>query len=121
MIKGSTLYTAEQDKFLIENYMQYVNSELAKRFNMKFKTDKTKDALVNRLHTLGYKKGVYIRKRNAGNIGVNISEIKKKARGTRINGYKLKKFYPRFALYEKQIGEETIRTSYTYWDLDRIF
>ena len=53
-------------------------------------------------------------------MGVNLERLKKKAMRTKINGYTCIGFYSTYALYEKKLGKESIRTCHLYVDLNKI-
>lgn len=120
MVKGESKYTKEMDNFIIEKYQQHTRDEFTKLFNRTFDTNISVRAISSRAWMLGITtKQVESRKKIY--IGFNTDEVKRRAAKKSINGYKVKNFYKNFALYEKTLENgETLRKTYTYWDLSRI-
>mgnify|MGYP001062239911 CR=1 FL=1 len=120
MVKGESTYTEEMDNYIKENYQNYPRNEFTKMFNKKFNTNRSVGAISSRAWSFGITTKI-AEKRKKIYIGFNIDEIKRRAIRKKINGYKVKKFYKNFVLYEKTLENgETLRKTYTYWDLSRI-
>ena len=126
-------YTLEMDEWLRLNYNKHRKKEVTRLFNEEFNTERTVWALSGRAHLLGIsnkreeisiERLEEIGKRENDEciiIDLDKKELFKRARKTSINGYRLKKFYKHFALYEKTLQSgETLRKTYTYWDLSRL-
>ena len=111
-------YTKEMDDYIINNFNDFDALDFMLEFNRKFRQGRTISALYNRACLLGIARTQKVFNENKS---FDIEDVKRRAIGKRINGYKLKCFYKNYALYEKEFKSgEVIRTTYTYWDLDKI-
>lgn len=126
-------YTSEMDEWLRLNYNKHRKKEVTRLFNEEFNTERTVWALSGRAHLLGIsnkREKITIERleeiqatesSEAVMCNVNKRELIKRIRKTKINGYKPKKFYKHFVLYEKKLKSgEILRKTYTYWELNRL-
>lgn len=133
-------YSLEMDEWLKQNYNKYrkkevtkLFNEVTKLFNEEFKTERTVWALSGRAHLLGIsnkREKITIERleeiqatenNEAVMYNVDKTELIKRIRKTTINGYRPKKFYKHFVLYDKKLESgEILRKTYTYWDLSRL-
>lgn len=126
-------YTTEMDEWLRQNYNKHNKKEITRMFNEKFNAERTVWALSGRAHLLGItskREKITIERLKeiestendeAVMCNIDIKELVKRIRKTSINGYKPKKFYKHFVLYEKKLESgEGLRKTYTYWELNRL-
>ncbi len=110
------IYTKEMDDYIKQNFRNSI--EFMIEFNKRFMAGRTLNALEQRARLLGLTK---IKKANEETRPLNIAEVKRRAIGKRINGYKLINFFDKYALYEKTFASgDTVRTTYSYFDLNNI-
>ena len=111
-------YTKEMDDYIIENFNDFDALDFMLEFNRKFKEGRTINALNNRACLLGIARTQKVFNENKS---FDIEDVKRRAIGININGYKLIKFYPNYALYEKVYPTgERVKTTYSYYDLNQI-
>lgn len=111
------IYTKEMDEFIKEKFNKLQPLEFMFEFNRKFTAGRTENALSQRARLLGITRTEKVIEESKP---LDINEIRKRAIGKTINGYKLKHFYPQYALYEKTYPTgEVIKTTYSYFDLNR--
>lgn len=111
-------YTKEMDDYIIENFNDFDALDFMIEFNRKFKQGRTINALNNRACLLGVAR---TRKVFNENKSFDIEDVKRRAVGSDINGFKLIKFYPKYALYEKVYPTgESVKMTYSYYDLNQI-
>lgn len=126
-------YSSEMDEWLKQNYNKHNKREITRVFNEKFQADRTIWALSGRAHLLGItskREKITIERLEeiqttendeAVMCNVDKKELIKRIRKTSISGYKPKKLYKHFVLYEKTLKTgEKLRKTYTYWDLNRL-
>lgn len=115
-------YTEEMDDFIKEKYNNYDIDEFVKMFNRCFEQNRTKLAIISKAKNLGIKRIGDFKDSSDKYKKININDIKKRTIDKEeINGYKLVKFYSNCALFEKKTKTgEIIKTTYTYWELNKI-
>lgn len=111
-------YTKEMDDYIINNFNDFDALDFMIEFNRKFKQGRTINGLNNRASLLGLTRTQKVFNENKK---LDIEDIKRRAVDNDINGYKLIKFYPKYALYEKVYPTgEKVKTTYSYYDLNQI-